>query len=319
MRVPKVSIIIPLYVLEERFFRDLKKFRKLDYPSYEIVVVSDESVDLRGFGARLLLTGKKRTGPAEKRDIALKQARGSICAFIDDDAYPHPGWLKKAVGHFSKKDIVAVGGPGVTPPEDSYWERVSGLVYESILCSGGAQYRFLPLPGRFVKDYPAYNLIVRKSVLKKVGGYGNSFYGGEDTFLCMKLIKHGKIYYDPEVLVYHHRRELFPGLMKQIANIGKHRGYFARVYPETSRRPMYFMPSLAAFGFMGLLIPAVIAPRLVVVFGLVLVACIVLVFLTVDYRYGWRARFWASVGVIMVHLVYGFNFLKGIMTSEMTR
>ncbi|MCJ7633369.1 DUF72 domain-containing protein, partial [Candidatus Bathyarchaeota archaeon] len=32
--------------------------------------------------------------------------------------------------------------------------------------------------------------------------------------------------------------------MKQIANVGVHRGYFAKMYPDTSRRIFYFLPSI---------------------------------------------------------------------------
>ena len=156
---PKVSIIIPLYVIEDRFFKDLKKFEKLDYPSYEILVVCDNKVDVSNYKkTKLILTGRTRTGPAEKRDIAITKAKGSICAFIDDDAYPDKNWLKKAVKHFSNSKVAAVGGPGITPPEDNYWEQVTGVIYSSFFCGGLAKHRFVPAKKEFdVVDYPAYN------------------------------------------------------------------------------------------------------------------------------------------------------------------
>ena len=179
---PKVSIIIPFYVETTRFYRDLKKFLNLDYPNYEILVVSDKKIEVDIPKIKIILTGKGHTGPAEKRDIAIKLAKGEICAFIDDDAYPDQNWLKNAVVHFQHPQIVAVGGPGITPKEDKYWEQLTGLVYGSFFCGGHAQHRFVKKSAMFVVDYPAYNLIVRKDVLEKVGGYSTHFYGGEDTF-----------------------------------------------------------------------------------------------------------------------------------------
>ena len=245
MKLPKISIVIPLYVICDRFFTDLKKFQRLNYSNYEILVVCDKKVDIKEPKVKVLLTGKKVTGPAEKRDLALFKAGGEICAFIDDDAYPDPNWLMSAVNIFKNPKIAAVGGPGITPKEDLYPAQLTGLVYSSFFCGGFARHRFIQEKARFTTDFPAYNLIVKTSVLRKVGGYGSSFYGGEDTFLCLKIVKAGwKIFYSPKVVVYHHRRPLFGPYLAQIHNVGIHRGYFAKRFPETSRRISYFLPSL---------------------------------------------------------------------------
>src|SRR3989344_8647399 len=110
MSKPLVSIIIPLYVTIDRFFADFKKFDYLDYDNFEVIVVSDKKVKLPKLSksSRLLLTHKNATGPAEKRDLAIKKAKGEICAFIDDDAYPDQEWLKNAVGEFKNSKISAV-------------------------------------------------------------------------------------------------------------------------------------------------------------------------------------------------------------------
>src|SRR3990167_382814 len=311
---PKVSIIIPLYVDTPRFYKDLKKFEKLNYSNYEIVVVSDKKIEIKDLKARVLITGKKRTGPAEKRDIAIAQAKGEICAFIDDDAYPDPNWLKNAVVHFRHPQIAAVVGPGVTPKEDCYWEQLTGLVYGSFFCGGLARYRFVQGNMQFVDDYPAYNLVVRKDVLEKVGGYGSHFYGGEDTFLCLKIIKKGyKILYDPEAVVYHHRRALFIPYLKQIANVGLHRGYFAKRFPETSLKPMYFLPSVLALGF--ILLPFINSPIFFGATGLFLSVGLV----SVISKTNLQNSLLISVGIIVTHLIYGINFIKGLLVSDLER
>jgi glycosyltransferase involved in cell wall biosynthesis len=56
--------------------------------------------------------------PSDKRDIALKHAKGQILAFLDDDAYPVKEWLKAALVNFSDPEVAAVGGPAVTPLND---------------------------------------------------------------------------------------------------------------------------------------------------------------------------------------------------------
>jgi GT2 family glycosyltransferase len=319
-KYPKISIIIPLYVIVPRFFDDLKKFSKLDYPDFEILVVCDKKVNLGVKKVRLVLTGRERTGPAEKRDIALKLAEGEICAFIDDDAYPHPMWLKNALKNFQDKRIAAVGGPGVTPVEDSYWERLTGHVYSSFFCGGLAQYRFVKGSPRFVEDYPAYNLLIRTKILKKVGGYGSSFYGGEDTFLCLKLIKEGyQIFYDPEVVVFHHRRPLYTSYLQQIGNVGRHRGYFARVFPQTSFRILYFFPSFVTFGLILFFLMSIFLVDFWKIGLASLTLIFVLIYATSMRQAGVLGAAHVAIAILLTHITYGVEFVKGFFTPKIER
>ncbi|MDO8638514.1 MAG: glycosyltransferase [Candidatus Daviesbacteria bacterium] len=320
MKYPKVSIIIPLYVIVDRFFDDLKKYEQLKYKDYEILIVSDKKINLDIPNAKLILTGKKNTGPAEKRDLALKYATGSICAFIDDDAYPDANWLKNAVESFKDNSIAAVGGPGLTPPEDGFWEQITGLTYQSRFCGGSIQHRFIKSEKRLVTDYPAYNLLVRTDVLKEVGGYGSHFYGGEDTFLCLKIINHNwKILYDPEVVVFHHRRSIFSGYLSQIANIGMHRGFFAKKYPETSRYFTYFAPSILTFGFiLGLLLSLIFLPIRVIFFSLLGFFYIAAV-LSILLKSNVLMASLAAIEIILTHLSYGVFFIKGLLLKKLVR
>ena len=102
-----------------------------------------------------------------------------------------------------------------------------------------------PRRARDVDDYPSCNLFVRR--LPFVGHVGEClrYWPGEDTKLCMLLTKtEGKrIVYEPEAVVYHHRRALFWGHFRQVWNYAVHRGFFAKRYPDTSLRPQYFVPS----------------------------------------------------------------------------
>lgn len=55
--------------------------------------------------------------------------------------HPRSDWLKNAVRHFDDPNIAAVGGPAVTPPDDSFWQRVSGAVFLSKI-GGGCPERY---------------------------------------------------------------------------------------------------------------------------------------------------------------------------------
>src|SRR5208337_350793 len=157
---------------------------------------------------RVIPTGP--IGPAEKRDLAIGRATGDVLAFIDDDAYPRPDWLKNAMPLFSDQ-VAAVCGPGVTPPSDGRLQKASGAVFASLLGGGNMTYRYIPGHAREVDDYPSCNFLIKKDVMLLLGGFDTRYWPGEDTKLCLDLTRNlrKKILYSPDVFVYHHRRNLF--------------------------------------------------------------------------------------------------------------
>jgi GT2 family glycosyltransferase len=184
--------------------------------------------------------------------------------------------------------------------------------------SGQALYRFIQRKPREVDDFPAFNLMVRTDVLKQVGGFSSTFYGGEDTKLCLEIIKLGKkIVYRPEAVVFHHRRSLFFDHLKQIANVGVHRGYFAKMYPATSRRLFYFLPSIVVtilfFGsvlsIFSSLIAAIVVISLLCYFGFAFVSIMPASRLDV--------ALFGAAGIMLTHIVYGIAFIRGLMLKHL--
>ncbi|OGM19029.1 hypothetical protein A2686_04520 [Candidatus Woesebacteria bacterium RIFCSPHIGHO2_01_FULL_38_10] len=327
---PFISIIIPFHwgLLPEnnnRFLKDFNRFLKLDYKKYEIILVSDKQVKIpfKSKKIKYLVTrANHATSPAEKRDFALPKVKGEISVFIDDDAYPAPDWLTKAIRHFSHLMIVAVGGPGVTPPSDGYWEKLGGAILESYFCSGKLLYRYYQVPKWItVDDYPAYNLFIRTDVLRKVGGFNSTFYYGEDTRVCIELVKYGKILYDHEVLVYHHRRAFPKHHLKQIWNTGVHRGFFVKKYPQTSKRWIYFLPITLTIGLFGSISLSLYKPHY---FILPTTLLFVFFWLLGSYSIAKRGKdlkisLMGGIGVILSHITYGVGFVKGLYQKELLR
>ncbi len=332
--VAKFSVIVPLHTCSARFLKDFSSIRNLEYPNFEILIVADEPTlnaatnpyfselkrqEKPGL-VNIISTRKQLTGPAEKRNLGIQNATGEICAFIDDDAYPRPDWLRSAVPFFDNPEVAAVGGPGITPPEDSLLEQASGAVYTSPLGSGQTLHRFIQRKPREVDDFPAFNLMVRTEVLKHIGGFTSNFYGGEDTKLCLELVKLGKkILYRPEVIVFHHRRSLFFDHLKQIANVGVHRGYFAKMFPETSRRIFYFLPSIVV---VVLALGAILSlfSHLVAVILLLGLACYFgVAFISVMPASRLDVAILGSVGIMATHIVYGCAFIRGLMLKRLDR
>ena len=256
--------------------------------------------------------------PAKKRDLGVAHAKGEILAFLDDDAYPDKNWLVHAMGHFQDSEVAAVAGPAVTPATDSIRQKASGEVYSSLLVSGGYGYRYYPKRQREVDDYPSCNFLVRKSVMEEIGGFNTDFWPGEDTKLCLEITKklRKKIIYDPQVLVFHHRRPLFIPHLKQIASYALHRGFFVKKYPETSLRAAYFIPSIFLVtimlgGSLSLFSPGT---RSLYMFGL-LCYCAIVFFAAV--RKNPRLIPYVFLGIVLTHLAYGAYFIKGLCAKRL--
>jgi cellulose synthase/poly-beta-1,6-N-acetylglucosamine synthase-like glycosyltransferase len=314
-------VIIPLHRDNPGFRACLAGCLALEYPRTEVIVVSDEPVALPADVKSVLTGADHDTGPGEKRDIGMHAATGDYFAFIDDDAVPRADWLTKAVAIFDDEAIGAVAGPGVTPTGSGWAERAGGAFYESWLGSGPYRYRFRPGRRRDVDDYPAYNLIVRRSAAEHVNGWGTGFYGGEDTVICLALVEAGwRIVYDPEVVVSHRRRPVLSKHLAQVGNVGRHRGYFVKAYPQTSLRPSYFLPTLGTVALAGLTLAAVFNGRARVGLGVAAAAYLVGgVVLGLAERDGPSIAL-ALPGVALAsHVTYGIQFVRGLLTRQLER
>jgi cellulose synthase/poly-beta-1,6-N-acetylglucosamine synthase-like glycosyltransferase len=317
----KISVLIPLKKLNAYVRECLDGLRAQTYRNFDVYVVTDEPESLEDLGeldVHFMASGP--VPPNIKRMMAAQASDAAIVALIDDDAYPVPEWLASAVRHFSARDVVGVGGPGVTPPQDDASQQVSGAVYASALVSAGYTYRYIPGAERDVDDYPSCNLILRRDLFLKHVPSCLRYWPGEDTKLCMLLTNDEgmRIVYDPRAAVFHHRRRLFWGHFRQIWNYAVHRGFFAKRYPETSRRAAYFVPTVFAFAnlvfFVLLGWPPARAP-------LIAIATVYLVLLAGSSVASMRAHranpVMVALGIYLTHLAYGVGFLLGLLRPEL--
>ena len=346
---PLVSVVIACPRRSWMLDECLAALGNQSYRNFEVIVLPDgdlsgQSQDIRtaeaggsqpstrnsqlstfNFKLSTLPTGKVR--PAEKRNIGIKAAKGEIVAFIDDDAYPDAHWLEYAVRYFGDETIGAVGGPGVTPPGDSFLARMGGRVYDNLLVSGNYRYRY-KAGGvrRDVDDYPSCNLFVRKSLLDSFGGYRTDFWPGEDTLLCKDIVDAGKrIVYDPWVVVCHHRRPLFGAHLRQLGRYAFHRGYFCKRYPSNSLRLSYFIPTLfVAYLFLWAILvaipqPAVMSVELFCVWqGIVSMPMLAYILLVLLTSFSLNPVVWIVTlcGVLATHVTYGIRFLGGLLAKK---
>lgn len=317
------SIIIPLKKFNAFLEENIHAILSGSYKDFEIIVLPDGK-EKKTFPKTIIIpTGN--VGPAEKRDIGAKIAKGEILAFIDDDAYPSKNWLKNALSHFKSKDVAAVCGPGVTPPSGSIFEKVSGEFSSAFIGGGPYAFRFIPQKSREVDDYPSMNFLIKKSDFEKIGGFDTNFWPGEDTKLCLDLttVYKKKILYHPDVLVYHHRRAIFKKHLLQNGRYGLQRGYFARVLPKTSFRITYFLPAFLIFSIFLLPLFFFISK---ILFNLDLIFlsiyCLAVLLSSVANfirKKNIKIALLLVPTIVVTHLFYGMKFMQGFFFTSSLR
>lgn len=319
---PEFTIVIPVVAINSHVREAVEHILLLDVGDWELIVVTNEESPSEWSDARIQVVASGRVGPGAKRDLAAQMARGNILVFLDDDSYPRADLLEVARPYFADPAVIALGGPALTPSDDAFWQRVSGTVFLSRF-TGGHPDRYVPVGTvREVRDWPSVNFMVRKSRFLAVGGFNTPYWPGEDTKLCLDLIRTGqKILYVPDLIVWHHRRPGLGSHLKQVGAYGLHRGFFAKRFPETSFKFAYFAPSLfVVFCMFSVFYATLSGPAvlgLLVLLGWALYALALLAaFLNFRSHAGFLVACCSVPWVVGTHLVYGLQFIRGFLLKK---
>lgn len=219
------TVAIPTYNGETRLPKVLERLRSqvgTEDISWEILIVDNNSSDntakvVEDYQANWLESVPLRysfepeQGAAFARQRAVREARGELIGFLDDDNLPNSDWVMQAYTFAQRYPKGgAFGGQihgdfEVQPPEN--FKRIQAFL--SIREHGSSTHQFDPNNLRLPT---AAALVVRKKawcesvpsrpVLK--GRLGNSMLGGEDYEPLLHMHKAGwEIWYNPTLHTYH--------------------------------------------------------------------------------------------------------------------
>jgi cellulose synthase/poly-beta-1,6-N-acetylglucosamine synthase-like glycosyltransferase len=314
---PSISIIIACKEVDGYTLECIVCCKKLNYDNYEIILLPDYASEIID-GVKVVSTGS--VTPGRKRNIGIANAEGEFCAFIDSDAYPSKDWLKSAMKYFDDPMVAGVGGPGLTPEQDSLVQRASGHVLSSFMV-GSISSRYKTKRVYESDDVHSCNFIARKSVLKEVGGWNEKYWPGEDTLICLAMKKLGKKLVEAsDTIVYHHRRPLLVPHLKQASRFGLHRGFFAKRFQGNSLKLTYFVPSLFVLSLFVGVFASFINAFFLNIFLLAVVAYLILgliaAFLEIKEM---RLLLSVWLGIMATHVVYGVSFLMGLMKRDLEK
>ncbi len=206
---PFVSIIIPVRNRPAEIEACLQSLNRLDYPEAkkEVIVIDDASDDHTPSAISKypvhLISLKEHRQASFCRNLAAQNANGEILAFLDSDCLADPVWLKELIPAFCDSTTGAAGGL-----VDSYFDKKGLDRYEKVKSSLnlGPYPRSTREGDRFFY-VPSCNLLVRRSLFLKSGGFREDMVVGEDVDFCWRLQDQGfHVEYRPMGRVYHKHR-----------------------------------------------------------------------------------------------------------------
>lgn len=308
----KFSIIIPFRELDDYTRESVKHCLKLE-GTYEILLLPDNKIKEK-FPRKVRVIPTGAVKPGIKRNMASREAKYDYLAFIDSDAYPDKNWLKHSEKYFKSPKVGAVGGPNLTPKEDNWKQKIGGDILASPLTGRSFLRYVIGKKVRKVNELPSCNLIVKKDVFFRTGGYDPSFLTAEDTKLCFSInnLNHW-VLYAPDVIVYHHRREIWYPHLRQmfiygrdVAWLFKQRGFSWDVlyYSILSWGVLYTIFSVIFFFFNPVI-------RNMFLFGAVMYTIPVIISSIWVSKGKW---IFTAIGLMLTHASYGMGFIMGLLT-----
>ena len=150
------------------------------------------------------------------RNIGLRHAKGGVIAFLDDDAFAHPGWAQNLLDTYiqnpvqdgESKPLGAVGGRALNgqPNEEHEGKELIG----KLLSDGRLMGFFAADPGRIIEvdHIMGCNMSFRRETLAKLGGFREDYPGisgvREDSDMCLRVQRAGyRLLFNPQAVVDH--------------------------------------------------------------------------------------------------------------------
>ncbi|MBU0952403.1 MAG: glycosyltransferase [Elusimicrobia bacterium] len=334
---PQISIIIAVKNGEKTIRKCLNSVFALDYQNFEVIIVNDGSTDgtkevissfkIRKYGnkeASLTVIDIPGLGPAEARNIGVKQAKGEYIALTDADCIVDARWLNELLKGFKIEHnqpwvpvqgagIAGVGGAQLIPDDESKFGKTIGGFMKVI---GFVTDYIKPKYADNLKNYmkktdhnPTCNVMYKKEIFDKVGGFLSGMWPGEDVEFDYRVRKAGfALLYNPGAVVYHYRADNLEKFKKMMLSYGRVQGELVKKYGFF--RKIQYVPLILVFALLIELLIAFLSIKIGIVFILSAVILTSMYFfarsrnLIIAYKY--------TVLMFWTVLLWNYGFLKGL-------
>lgn len=203
-----VTVALAVHKSEEYMLACMKSLSAQTIKDIEILMVEDPPFDrtkriVDSFrDTRVVYVRNQRgLGISGSRNQCLRLATGKYVFFTDGDCIVSENWIEEGLKTFSELNCVGVEGKTYYVSEE-YKPTFSDRVIEN------------HTGGQFMTCNMAYD----KEIIKSIGGFDEKFSRLGDRDLALRVLKLGKIRFNPKMVVRHQRIIWTP---KQFVQTGK--------------------------------------------------------------------------------------------------
>lgn len=254
---PPVSIIVPAYNEGILLESTIASLVKLDYPTFEIIIVDDGSLDETRQIAQTLIG---RHGPVEVKVVAkpnggkstalnagIQCCQHDFVLCVDGDSQLSADTLRRAIVHFADPKVGAVAGNVKVMNRNKLWTDLQALEYVEGLNMVRSAQSLLQM----VNIIPGPLGLFRKEAIVEAGWYSSKTFA-EDCDITIKIIRNGwRVEYEPEAKSFTEAPDRLTDLLKQryrwtrgiLQVVRKHKDLFFN--PFTNLRGTAVMWSMA--------------------------------------------------------------------------
>ena len=229
---PQVTVAVPVKDRRDRMLACLQSILEQDHPSFEVLVLDNDSGDgtaeaCRALAATAAVPVRVEVVPGtlgRVRNRARELARGEFLAYTDSDCTPQPGWLRNATAALAADGGLGfVCGPTVPPePPRRNWARLIDV-------------------REFSWRFESCNVVFRTEPFRASAGFDEVVGDGwEDTAAGYEMLSRGwRAGFVPRAVVHHD--VTYPGLLWHLRREQRqsNAAYVVRRYPEIRRRLLF--------------------------------------------------------------------------------
>lgn len=235
----KISIIVPFYNAQETLGDCIESLLALNDAECEIFVVDNASTDdslkiaqsyenrVSNMNYRVLEESKR--GREYARNLGAKEAAGELLAFTDADCIVDSNWSREIRGAFQLHPEWDGGGgniKGAAP--NNLVQKFLSLYTLRAHFTEPKEFTSFDL---FQGGFPGANLIARKKIFEKIGGFNELPYASGDFDLCAQVYAHsGKMGAIPNAIVFHQHRSTVEAMCRQAYTTGRAQSVLMKKY-----------------------------------------------------------------------------------------
>jgi len=257
----KITIVIVSFKRSKLLSELLESLSQQDphHFNFEIIIVLNGE-DLETLSSLISYAGplqiielKKGLSPGAARNLAIEKGTGEYLVFLDDDiTLPH--FYFSLAQQELKTSLDMLGGPDITTPNGSFFQKALGLAQQSPLSSAHTRYRHedyenigknQPTNSKRGSEFILCNLWIRRSFLIQHNlKFDDRFFRNEENVLIHQMSQFPHSFnFQPRLFVYHQKKKNMTQLCRAVFSSGHHRIKSFALFPD-SFEVIYLTPAV---------------------------------------------------------------------------